>query len=126
MNLNDLIIKTSDWDQNAAVLKEYFHTEVYFELANVPTGMKDGPHTIGAGDAIHIQPVNVQGFTMALFCTTIENRHIVAGRVGGMTLKEAIEMVVKSTGLQGILLQSDKEDWVAFQKDSLTRLMNSQ
>jgi len=57
---------------------------------------------------------------MALFYTTRRDARL-TGKIGGVPLQAAIDMVLKNTSVNGFLLQGNGDAWVAVKKDALKK-----
>ncbi len=125
MSINDAVIDNQNWVFDANILKEFYDSEVFFELINAPASLGSGPHVTTKDDEMRMQFVRVEEKPMALFYTTKENPRLTAGKIGGVPLRAAIEMVIDCPSVDGLLLQSDQEIWRAITKEGLEYLSRS-
>jgi hypothetical protein len=122
MNLNEVVISTKDWSNSMHIIEKFFDSEIFFELDKKFDSL--GGQIIKASENIEIQMqyVTVNGGNFSLFYTTKENPRLTAGSIGGVPLVAAIEMILEVPEVDGLLLQSDADRWVAIKKTELTNL----
>ncbi len=125
MNLNDVVISTKDWSNSVHVIENFFDSEVFFELDKKFDSMGGQIVEASENDEIQMQYVTVQDSNFSLFYTTKENPRLTAGSIGGVPLIAAIEMVLDVPEVDGLLLQSDADRWVAIKKTELTNLFRA-
>ena len=126
MSLNDVVIAGQNWSNSAQVLKEYYQDEIFFQLEDTLPSLPDGKVISSSEFQIQMQFVTIQGNNFSLFYTTKENTRLKKGQIGGVPLIAAIEMVFGVPSINGILLQSDKDAWVAIKKEELLNLLNNE
>jgi hypothetical protein len=61
---------------------------------------------------------NLNGEQFALFFTSRQDARL-SGRIGGVSLEAAINIVLENSHVQGMLLQSNTEAWMAFRSEGL-------
>lgn len=123
MNLNDVIITTKNWSNCAHLLKDFLNDEIFFELDSKFEGFQNKTIVASENLEIRMQFVTVQNTNFSLFYTTKENFNLKKGSIGGVPFLAAIEMVLKVPEVDGLLLQSDSNAWVAVKKQELENLL---
>jgi hypothetical protein len=125
MILNDVVIAGQNWSNSAQVLKEYYQVEIFFRLDNTLPLLPDSQIIASSDYQIQMQFVKIQGNNFALFYITKENVRLEKGTIGGVPLIATMEMVLGVPTINGILLQSDKDAWIAIKKEELLNLLNN-
>lgn len=121
MNLNDAVMDEQNWKKNATILEKFLDHEVFFQLIDAPASLRDGKQVASQDFEMRVQFVTIESEPLAVFYTTKENR-LLKPRIAGVPLHAAIGMVLRNATLNGLLLQSDKEEWVVVKKDALAVL----
>ena len=119
--LNDAVLDTKNWEHDANILETFLDSEIFFKITNPIQQQQNGPMTISAGQEIKMQTAKLPDGPMALFYTTKDNPKLKDG-VAGLPLRAAINMVLRNPGVNGMLIQSDQDAWVAVKKDALEKL----
>lgn len=126
MNLNDVIVTTKNWSNCAHLLKKFLNDEIFFELDSKFEAFQNKTVVASENLEIRMQFVTVQNSNFSLFYTTKENFNLKKGSIGGVPLIAAIEMILKVPEVDGLLLQSDSNAWVAVKKQELENLLKSE
>jgi hypothetical protein len=125
VSINDAVMDNQNWVSDANILRQFFDAEVFFELLNAPASLGTGAYVASEDDEMRIRFTNVEGKRMALFYTTKENSNLTAGKIGGVPLRAAIDMVIDCPSVDGLLLHSNQEIWRAVTKEGLEHLLRS-
>ena len=125
MNLNSKIISTENWSNDSSFLREFLQEEVFFELDRNFDSLPDGTVITSNEHDIRMQFVRVENSSFSLFYTTKENPKLTKGKIGGVPMIAAIEMVLGVPEIDGLLIQSDASAWVAVKKGGLEDLLKS-
>lgn len=121
MKLNDAVIDTQNWQRDANILETFLDSEIFFKITSATPQLQNGPTTVAPGQEIKLQTAKLPDGPMALFYTTKDHPKLREG-FAGLPLRAAINMVLKTPGVNGMLLQSDKDAWVVVMKEALVKL----
>jgi hypothetical protein len=117
-NFNEFIKAVAGHQNNDDFLSEFAEAELYFSIVSEHQGLTDGPLTTSLETALKIRAVNLEGMKMALFFTIKTDRRL-SMPFGGMKLSNAVKMVLKMSDIDGMLVQSDTEAWIAAENKAL-------
>jgi len=123
MTLNNVVLDNQYWIVDANILVNFLEEEIFFELINLPPSVKSGAYVTNKEDEMRIKIALTDNRRMALFFTTKENSRLTIGKIGGVSLRAAIQMTIDNPELDGLLLHSDQEVWRAVTKDGLRYLL---
>ena len=118
MNLNDAVIETKSLQSNSDCLRQFLSSEIFFEITGAPESLENGPMVTGADLSLGMRFANLNGEQFALFFTSRQDARL-SGRIGGVSLEAAINIVLENSHVQGMLLQSNTEAWMAFRSEGL-------
>ncbi len=121
MNINEAVIETKRLSQDPAFLGTFLSEEIFFEILGAPATLSEGQTIVDYSQHLRIPCMETEVGRMALFFTTRFDPRL-KGKIGGVALRAAIEMVREVRELDGLILQSDSEDWIAFSKEGLSML----
>lgn len=118
MNLNDAVIEAKALQGDSEYLRQFLGSEIFFEITEAPVSLKNGPTVMDEDRPLGMRFAELDGERFALFFTSRQDARL-SGRIGGVSLEAAINMVLQNSHVQGMLLQSDTEAWVAFRSEGL-------
>jgi hypothetical protein len=117
-NFNEFIKEVAGRENNEDFLSDFAETELYFSIVSEHKNIPVGPLTTNLETSIKIRAVNLEGLKMALFFTSKGDSRL-SSPFGGIKLTNAVKMVLKMPDIDGMLVQSDAEAWIAAENKAL-------
>ncbi|MEC4592950.1 MULTISPECIES: hypothetical protein [Nitrospirillum] len=121
MNLNDIVADSRSWEDGASVLENFLREEIFFNITNANEFPKGGLSDAVRDGKAHMATAKLPDGQMAIFYTSKED-HRIKPPFCGISLREALQMTLLNGGVEGLLLQSDGDAWIAVQKDVIRTL----
>ncbi|MDE1149196.1 MAG: hypothetical protein PW843_21750 [Azospirillaceae bacterium] len=121
MGLDEIVADGTAWADGALVLMAFLDDEIYFNV----TGASDLPPAELARAAyagkVAIQTAKLPAGVMPVLHTSRRDARLKAP-YAGLPLREALIMVLRMSGTDGILLQSSGSSWTIVLRDGIAAL----
>ncbi len=127
--INQLLIDITRQSNQKSDVEELYQRfpsmEVYFKIVQSNIPLHNGTkHIVGSGEILGIKSITLtSGQQMAQFLVD-KSDHRLRPEFGGMGIRDAFEMVMKTEGLSGLVLCNPKDYWYGMMKDEIAEALS--
>lgn len=122
MNLNEYIIQNAGLEIDGGFIRRFSESEIFFALDVMTKQDSQIGSDVSIGLPLAMQTANFNFGKMGLFYATVEDSRL-GSQFVGIPLIKAARMVCDSVDVDGILVQSSVDAWVAVQKKELREVI---